>query len=107
MALKSIELKGEQKKVLFFPVTNPIQIKGVVGSGKTTIAMYRAKHLLDTYSDLFIEYLTGNVADKVKGATNKKSALNIAYVAMSRPAHFLCAAFHKDRIPNTMHEWLE
>lgn len=53
MALKSINLTGEQKKVLFLPATNPIQIKGVAGSGKTTIAMYRAKHLLDTYSDLF------------------------------------------------------
>jgi superfamily I DNA/RNA helicase len=55
MALKSINLTGEQKKVLFLPATNPIQIKGVAGSGKTTIAMYRAKHLLDTYSDLFRE----------------------------------------------------
>ena len=55
MALKSINLTGEQKKVLFLPATNPIQIKGVAGSGKTTIAMYRAKYLLDTYSDLFRE----------------------------------------------------
>lgn len=55
MALKSINLTGEQKKVLFLPATNPIQIKGVAGSGKTTIAMYLAKHLLDTYSDLFRE----------------------------------------------------
>jgi superfamily I DNA/RNA helicase len=55
MALKSINLTGEQKKVLFLPATNPIQIKGVAGSGKTTIAMYRAKHLLDSYSDMFRE----------------------------------------------------
>lgn len=55
MALKSINLTGEQKKVLFLPATNPIQIKGVAGSGKTTIAMYRAKHLVETYSDLFRE----------------------------------------------------
>ena len=55
MALKSITLTGEQKKALFLPATNPIQIKGVAGSGKTTIAMYRAKHLFDTYSDLFRE----------------------------------------------------
>lgn len=55
MALKSINLTGEQKKVLFLPATNPIQIKGVAGSGKTTIAMYRAKHLLESYSDLFRE----------------------------------------------------
>ncbi|HOI01362.1 MAG TPA: UvrD-helicase domain-containing protein, partial [Candidatus Cloacimonas acidaminovorans] len=55
MVQKSINLTGEQKKVLFLPATNPIQIKGVAGSGKTTIAMYRAKYLLDTYSDLFRE----------------------------------------------------
>jgi len=34
--LKKITLIGEQKKVLFLPPTNPIQIKGVAGSGKTT-----------------------------------------------------------------------
>jgi len=55
MVLKGINLTGEQKKVLFLPATNPIQIKGVAGSGKTTIAIYRAKHLLETYSDLFRE----------------------------------------------------
>ena len=32
--LKKIRLKGEQKKVLFLPSKNPIQIKGVAGSGK-------------------------------------------------------------------------
>ncbi|MFB9121648.1 3'-5' exonuclease [Bergeyella porcorum] len=55
MALKPIVLKGEQKKVLFLQVTEPIQIKGVAGSGKTTVALYRAKHLLDTQSNLFQE----------------------------------------------------
>ncbi|MFV0572622.1 MAG: UvrD-helicase domain-containing protein [Xanthomarina gelatinilytica] len=53
--LKTIKLTGEQKNVLFLPVTNPIQIKGVAGSGKTTVALYRAKHLLDTQSNLFDE----------------------------------------------------
>lgn len=55
MGLKPIILKGEQKRVLFLQVTNPIQIKGVAGSGKTTVALYRAKHLLDTQSNLFKE----------------------------------------------------
>lgn len=32
--LKKITLIGEQKKVLFLAPTNPIQIKGVAGSGK-------------------------------------------------------------------------
>lgn len=53
--LKRIKLKGEQKKILFLPSTNPIQIKGVAGSGKTTIALYRAKHLLETQNNLFHE----------------------------------------------------
>src|SRR5690554_1818889 len=53
--LKRIILKGEQKKVLFLPATNPIQIKGVAGSGKTTVALYRAKHLLETQANLFKE----------------------------------------------------
>ena len=55
MPLKPITLTGEQKRVLFLPVTDSIQIKGVAGSGKTTVALYRAKHLLDTYSNLFYE----------------------------------------------------
>lgn len=55
MSLKPIILKGEQKKVLFLQATEPIQIKGVAGSGKTTVALYRAKHLLDTQSNLFQE----------------------------------------------------
>lgn len=53
--LKKIELTGEQKKVLFLSPTNPIQIKGVAGSGKTTVALYRAKHLLETQANLFKE----------------------------------------------------
>jgi len=53
--LKKITLKGEQKKVLFLPPTNPIQIKGVAGSGKTTVALYRAKHLIETQANLFKE----------------------------------------------------
>jgi len=55
MSLKRITLTGEQKKILFLPPTQPIQIKGVAGSGKTTVALYRAKHLLDTESNLFQE----------------------------------------------------
>lgn len=51
--LKPITLFGEQKKVLFLSPTDPIQIKGVAGSGKTTVSLYRAKHLLETQSNLF------------------------------------------------------
>lgn len=55
MPLKEIVLKGEQKKVLFLSAIEPIQIKGVAGSGKTTVALYRAKHLLETQNNLFQE----------------------------------------------------
>jgi len=50
-----MQLHGEQKRVIFLPPTGPIQIKGVAGSGKTTVALYRAKHLLETSGDLFRE----------------------------------------------------
>ncbi len=53
--LKKIILKGNQKNAVFLPTTNPIQIKGVAGSGKTTVAIYRAKHLIETQNNLFNE----------------------------------------------------
>ncbi|HQO09815.1 MAG TPA: UvrD-helicase domain-containing protein [Clostridiales bacterium] len=49
----SITLTGEQKRILTLPLVNPIQLKGVAGSGKTTVAIYRAKHLLANTDDLF------------------------------------------------------
>lgn len=55
MALKEIILKGEQKRILFLPEKEVIQIKDVAGSGKTIVALYRVKHLLDTQSNLFQE----------------------------------------------------
>jgi superfamily I DNA/RNA helicase len=48
-----IELTGEQKRILTLPLQNPVQIKGVAGSGKTTVAIYRAKHLFLSNEDLF------------------------------------------------------
>ena len=53
--MKNIILKSEQKRVLYLAPENPIQIKGGAGSGKTTVSVFRAKHLLDTYSNLFQE----------------------------------------------------
>lgn len=53
--LKPIKLTGEQTSVLFLQPKNPIQIKGVAGSGKTTVALYRAKHLLMQHPELFQE----------------------------------------------------
>lgn len=51
--LKPISLVGEQRKVLTLSHEGPIQIKGGAGSGKTTVAVYRACHLMDTYNDIF------------------------------------------------------
>lgn len=51
--LKNISLTGEQKNILFLPFESPIQIKGVAGSGKTTVAIYRAKQYIDTKGTLF------------------------------------------------------
>ena len=55
MESNTIELHPEQVKVLFLSPKNPIGIKGVAGCGKTTVALYRAKHLIETYRDLFSE----------------------------------------------------
>lgn len=55
MPLKKIILKGEQRRVLFLPPEGAVLIRGVAGSGKTTVALYRAKHLLDNYSMMFNE----------------------------------------------------
>jgi len=51
--LKKIKLSGEQRKILTLPMKNPVQIKGVAGSGKSTVALYRARHLHDTDRGLF------------------------------------------------------
>ncbi|WP_377112377.1 UvrD-helicase domain-containing protein [Pseudoalteromonas sp. M58] len=51
--LKRITLVGEQRKVLTLNHEGPIQIKGAAGSGKTTVAVYRACHLMDTHADMF------------------------------------------------------
>lgn len=51
--LKIVELVGEQRKTLTLSPEGPIQIKGTAGSGKTTVAIYRACHLIDSHSDMF------------------------------------------------------
>lgn len=73
--LKKITLKGEQKKVLFLPPTNPIQIKGVAGSGKTTVALYRAKHLLETQTNLFKEKINRAIGNEWF-RTKKQNSIN-------------------------------
>ncbi|MFO7936251.1 MAG: hypothetical protein R6V06_01420 [Kiritimatiellia bacterium] len=45
-------LTGEQNRVLTLPCDAPIQIKGVAGSGKTTVAVYRARHVAASFGDM-------------------------------------------------------
>ncbi len=61
----------------------------------------------DFNGNQLIDYLTGEKVYSSKDGKNKKCALKVAYVAMSRPTHFLCAAFHKDKIPTTAHRKLQ
>ncbi len=72
---KAIELQPEQKRVLKMNYNDVVLVKGVAGSGKTTIALYRAKHLIDHYKNevkpssvIIFTYnkLLANYLDKLK-----------------------------------------
>ncbi len=72
---KAIELQPEQKRVLKMNYNDVVLVKGVAGSGKTTIALYRAKHLIEHYkskvqpsSVIIFTYnkLLANYLDKLK-----------------------------------------
>lgn len=49
----SLNLTGEQRRMLTLPPNNPILIRGVAGSGKTTLAIMRAKQLAASDDDLY------------------------------------------------------
>lgn len=80
----SIILTGEQRDIITLPFRNPIQIKGVAGSGKTTVAIFRAKHLIATAQDLFnkprvcifsynkslIKYIQSIIGDAYQNSSN-------------------------------------
>jgi len=72
------DLKGEQKKVLVLPPENPVLIKGAAGSGKTTVAIFRALHLLMTETSLFqpttvaIFSFTNSLINYVRTLTSNK-----------------------------------
>jgi ATP-dependent exoDNAse (exonuclease V) beta subunit len=50
MATTPLQLTGEQHNVLTLPPQGPVLIRGAAGSGKTTVAILRAQHLLRTHS---------------------------------------------------------
>ncbi|MBW6513523.1 MAG: UvrD-helicase domain-containing protein [Candidatus Syntrophosphaera sp.] len=61
----------------------------------------------DFNGNQLLDYLTGDRTFSSNDGKYRNCALKVAYVAMSRPTHFLCAAFHIDRIPTTAHKKLE
>ncbi len=52
LAAKPVTLTGAQHDVLTLPLREPVLIRGAAGSGKTTVAIYRARHLFASYQDL-------------------------------------------------------
>ncbi len=48
-----IQLTGEQLRILQLPLKNPVLIKGSAGSGKTTVAVARAQHLVNSGPSIF------------------------------------------------------
>ncbi|MGL5981484.1 MAG: UvrD-helicase domain-containing protein [Phocaeicola sp.] len=48
-----LQLQPEQQKVLELSPKGAVLIKGVAGSGKTTVAVYRVKYLIENYPSLF------------------------------------------------------
>ena len=48
-----IYLNPEQDKLVRLDPRGHLLIRGVAGSGKTTIALYRAKYLSENYLDMF------------------------------------------------------
>lgn len=61
----------------------------------------------DFNGNQLIDYMTRDKTFTSKDGKYRNCALKVVYVAMSRPTHLLCAAFHKDRIPPTAHKKLE
>lgn len=44
-------LQGEQNRIIRYPLTEPLVVQGVAGSGKTTIMLHRIAYLLYTYPE--------------------------------------------------------
>ena len=76
--MQNLALTGEQKRVLTLPVRHPVLIKGAAGSGKTTIALCRARHLLETDRDLFRPTRVGVISYTNALVNYARSLLNSA-----------------------------
>ncbi|MFB3844443.1 MAG: UvrD-helicase domain-containing protein [Candidatus Cloacimonadaceae bacterium] len=69
-----------------------------------TATLFLECFYVDFNCNQLLEFFKKNNTSKDKNDTtrinkSKKEALKIAYVAMSRPTHLLCVAFHKARCP--------
>ncbi|MDR0500108.1 MAG: UvrD-helicase domain-containing protein [Coriobacteriales bacterium] len=92
MSLTQINLTQSQRAVIELPANNPIQIKGVAGSGKTTVALYRAMHLMQTQSTIFREanvaiFAYNKVLVTYINALVKQLGMNITVINFHRWAH--------------------
>jgi hypothetical protein len=97
------------------PVSNVLSSNGIDAQVGTIHSVKGQTHTATLFLECFshdfngnqlLHYLTGDKTYLPKDGKNKKNALKVAYVATSRPTHFLCAAFHKERIPSTAHNSL-
>lgn len=113
----NITLQPEQQKVLAMPPQGAVQIKGVAGSGKTTVAIHRAKYLIDTYPSMFsssnvaiftFNRLLANYMQELAGAVIRASHVKVfnfhrwayGFIEMHKPG--TCAntvdGYKRDRI---------
>ena len=84
-----IQLTGEQERVVFLPDRNPVQIKGAAGSGKTTAAIYRARHLAELQGRLFDVQSVGVFT------FTKSLIAYMDYLCGETATGFTCVNFHK------------
>lgn len=97
-----IKLYGEQRRVLFLPPYGPILIKGVAGSGKTTVSLFRAQYLIKTYSNLF------NTANVCIFTFNKTLVKYIAWLQKASSCEDLGISSNQIPVPQvtTFHSWV-
>lgn len=119
--LKPIQLQPEQLRVLKLDAKGAIQIKGVAGSGKTTVALYRAKYLIENFPSLFEDStvviftynrLLANYLERLKTrvsggynpnddtiSQNSKAGMDVEVINFHRWAYkFLCDHINMDEV---------
>ncbi len=104
MPQENIILQPEQEKVLKLPERGAILVKGVAGSGKTTIALHRAKYLLDNFAHLFdhnriaiftYNRLLSNYLESIRHGITQYYGSDSAAQTSNTPLHAYITNFHK------------